>query len=378
MIQQVNFSLVPSVSNKIIDNTGKVWPSIRALAKALKINKSRISYQVKKKGFFVQDGITYRLLDTKAVNTEKKQESKDQEYEKFKRYKEVKAQPFKVYNFKYEETPIGFRYAVVLFSDLHIEETVKPEGVLGLNEYNINIATKRVETFFSNLAQCLNADKVDELIFGALGDNISGYIHEELAQCNGLTPIEATYKAQSLIFSGLKFLCEHTNLKKIRFIGIVGNHGRTTKKIQHANGFKLSYEWLMYKNIEAYGEAAKLPIEFYIPESELAIVNTADNKKFIFCHGFQIRSSGNNAVCGIYPALNRLALKWNKTINQDKIYLGHFHSITSIPNAVVNGSIIGYNTFALTNGFPYERPMQHYEVHDTNIGELLTRKIYCE
>ena len=71
-------------------------------------------------------------------------------------------------------------------------------------------------------------------------------------------------------------------------------------------------------------------------------------------------------------------MKWSKTFKQDKIYLGHFHTCVSIPNAVVNGSIIGYNAFAMTNGFEFEEPAQQYEVFDTNIGQLLSRKIYCK
>ena len=121
-----------------------------------------------------------------------------------------------------------------------------------------------------------------------------------------------------------------------------------------------------------------LPIEFCIPEAEVAIVNTPDGQKFIFAHGFQIKGSGTGTVCGIYPALNRLALKWGKTFGQDKIYIGHFHQCVSIANAVVNGSIIGFNTFALSNGFSFEEPCQYYEVFDTNIGQLLSRKIYCK
>ena len=292
--------------------------------------------------------------------------------------KDVRNLGFTTYKFNYTPKKQGSRYAVALFSDAHIEETVNPASVLGMNEYNINIAEKRIQTYFQNLCECLKEDKVDDLIFASLGDTISGYIHEELAQCNGLSPLEATYKAQSLIYSGLKYLCEETNLNSIKFIGIVGNHSRTTKKIQHANGFKMSYEWLMYQNIKKFCEMDNLPIEFCIPEAEVAIVNTPDGQKFIFAHGFQIKGSGTGTVCGIYPALNRLALKWGKTFGQDKIYIGHFHQCVSIANAVVNGSIIGFNTFALSNGFSFEEPCQYYEVFDTNIGQLLSRKIYCK
>lgn len=378
------FELIPSRSNKLVDENGKVYESLRQLEKEIGVQHSTIGVKLKRDGYFKFNGITYYAVNTRPVVAEEKKvdepvisTEEKADFEEFKKMKDVRNLGFTNYKFNYTSKKQGSRYAVALFSDAHIEETVVPSSVLGMNEYNISIAEKRIQAYFQNLCECLKEDKVDDLIFASLGDTISGYIHEELAQCNGLSPLEATYKAQSLIYSGLKYICEETNLNSIKFIGIVGNHGRTTKKIQHANGFKMSYEWLMYQNIKKFSEMDSLPIEFCIPEAEVAIVNTPDGQKLIFAHGFQIKGSGTGTVCGIYPALNRLALKWGKVFGQDKIYIGHFHQCVSIPNAVVNGSIIGYNTFALSNGFSFEEPCQYYEVFDTKIGQLLSRKIYC-
>lgn len=373
----------PSVSNKIVDNKGREFSSIRKLAKFLGVGKETIASRLRRGEPYIFGRGVYRLA-TENVTDEVKQQVENteelpysEEYAEFLKQKEVTELPFEIFNFKFSKLSEGNRYAVALFSDAHIEETVSPDSVLGLNEYNVNIARKRIEKYFVNLANCLNVDEVNDLIFASLGDTISGFIHEELSQCNGLTPLEATYEAQNLIVSGLKYLCENTKLNSIKFIGIVGNHSRVTKKIQHANGYAMSYEWLMYRNVKKECELLGLPIEFCIPNSEMAIVDTEDKKRFIFIHGFQIKSSGSGTVCGIYPALNRLAMKWSKTFKQDKIYLGHFHTCVSIPNAVVNGSIIGYNAYAMTNGFEYEEPAQQYEVFDTKIGSLLSRKIYC-
>lgn len=375
---------------ELIDNHGNVFPSVRSLYKTLGIPKKQIFQSLKTQGYFKYNNTTYFLKNPIPVvvdndNTVVKEYTsnmvtKDEilEFQEFRKCKEVQKLPFVTYKFESTVKESGMRYAVALFSDAHIEETVIPSSVLNLNEYNVKIAEERIKKYFVNLTECLNVDGVNELIFASLGDTISGYIHEELSQCNDLTPLEATFKAQSLILSGLQYICNNTNLQRIKFIGIVGNHSRTTKKVQHANGFKLSYEWLMYKNIEEQSKLLGLPIDFCIPESEIAIIDTVDNKRFIFCHGFQIKGGGNSTICGIYPSLNRLALKWNKTFKQDRIYLGHFHQCTSINNAVVNGSIIGYNAFALTNGMSCEEPCQYYEVHDTNIGQLLSRKIYCK
>lgn len=379
------FELIPSRSNKLVDENGKVYESLRQLEKEIGVQHSTIGVKLKRDGYFKFNGITYYAVNTRPVVTEEKKvdepvisNEEKADFEEFKKMKDVRNLGFTTYKFNYTPKKLGSRYAVALFSDAHIEETVIPSSVLGMNEYNINIAEKRIQAYFTNLCECLNEDKVDDLIFASLGDTISGFIFEELGQCNGLSPLEATYKAQSLIYSGLKYICEETNLNSIKFIGIVGNHSRTTKKIQHANGFKMSYEWLMYQNIQKFCEMDNLPIEFCIPEAEVAIVNAPDGQKLMFAHGFQIKGSGNGTVCGIYPSLNRLALKWGKVFGQDKIYIGHFHQCVSIPNAVVNGSVIGYNAFALANGFSYEEPNQYYEVFDTKIGQLLSRKIYCK
>lgn len=385
------FSIKPSVSNIMRDDSGREWRSITALAKELHVNKTRLGKILKKDGAFKHNGKVYTLKETPVIQVnipivdETNEECENnrpsitqEEYDNFLALKNATGLPFEKIDIKFKTHKEGLRYAIALFSDAHIEETVLPESVLGKNEYNLSIAEQRIKNYFNNLALCLVKDQVDELIFASLGDTISGYIHDELAQTNGLTPTEATIKAQSLIYSGLDFLCRNTKLNSIKFIGIVGNHSRTTKKIQHSNGYKLSYEWIMYQNIKKMCEITQLPVEFNIPESELAITDMPDGKRFIFIHGYQIKSGGTGTVCGIYPALNRLAMKWDRTFNQDKIYLGHFHSCVSIPNAVVNGSIIGFNSFALSNGFPCEKPAQMYEVYDTERGLLLTRQIYCD
>jgi hypothetical protein len=384
----------PNVPNGMRDNFGNEWDSITALAKELHVHRVRLGKILKEQGAFKHKGKVYTLKTTPVIQIDVPiVESQDvvnsqpvetglsitqEEYENFKALQNATELPFEKYDFKFHSHEDGVRYAIALFSDAHIEETVEPASVLGKNEYNVSIAETRIKNYFNNLAICINKDHVEELIFASLGDTISGYIHDELAQTNGLTPSEATIKAQSLIYGGLKFLCDNTKLNSIKFIGIVGNHSRTTKKIQHSNGYKLSFEWIMYQNIKNMCEITGLPIEFNIPESEMAVVDMPDGKRFVFVHGYQIKSGGNGTVCGIYPALNRLAMKWDRTFNQDKIYLGHFHSCVSIPNAVVNGSIIGFNSFALSNGFAYEEPAQMYEVYDTERGLLLTRKIYCD
>lgn len=368
---------------QVIDNNGVVYDSIRAFCRATGVNRGFFREKMKANGYYenISRGIKAYIFEQGKNVADDKQlvdvppTAIDEEYENFKA---IRATDFKLIEIEKPESLDGVRYAVALFSDVHIEETVKPESVLDKNEYNVSIAESRIKSYFANLATCLKKDDVKMLIFASLGDTISGFIHPHLEQENGATPLEATYLAQSLIVSGLKHIRKEMPNLDMNFIGIAGNHSRTTKKMQNSNGFKLSYEWLMYKNIEDACSQLELGIKFNIPESELALVQTPDGKRYIFCHGFQVQSKGTGTVAGIYPALNRLAMKWRTTFNQDKIFLGHYHTCVSIPSATVNGSIIGYNAFALSNGMGYEEPAQQYEVYDSEVGQLLSRKIYCK
>ena len=370
----------------IIGSDGTRYKSIRLLAKMISSDRDTIVKYLKKNGFFKKNGVCYRFEDKSYTHIpdenlnpqQPEQKEIDPEYEEFLKAKEIQAAPFERYEFRMSRKKAGSRYAIALFSDAHIEETVKPESVLGKNEYNIDIAKERIEKYFVNLVNCINEDKINSLIFASLGDLISNFIHDELFRENALVPTESVLVAQNIIFSGLSYICENTKLDKILFIGIVGNHGRTTKKIQHSNGFKMNYEWLIYQNVKQQCETAKLPIEFNIPESEVAVLDMeCDGRRFLFSHGFQIKG-GTNTVCGITPSLQRTYLRYSSIFGKCRLMIGHFHSCIAIPSAVVNGSIIGYNAFALSHSLPYEEPAQMYVAYDSEIGELLTRRIYCK
>lgn len=363
---------------RVIDSNGSIYESINEFARVNHIGRRYAQDQFRNNGYYENKSRNIRAWKYHpegASADAQRQVEVDQEYENYKATRSAEFNYYKIDVTKHKE---GERYAIALFSDAHIEETIDPANVLGLNEYNIEIAEQRIKSYFANLATCLKRDKANCLYFSVLGDIISGWLHESLMQENGMTPPEATLFGQSLIVSGLRFLREQLPDMNIVFIGICGNHSRTTKKVQASNGFKLSYEWIMYQNIKQICEMLDLGIEFLLPESELALVQTPDNKRYIFCHGFQVQSKGTGTVAGIYPALNRLAMKWQKVFKQDKIFLGHYHTCVSIPTATVNGSVIGFNAFALTNGMGYEEPAQMYEVFDSEIGQLLSRKIYCK
>lgn len=371
---------------KLRDSKGGFYASMREFAEKNNVCRNTLMEKLRNASHYTYpNGLTvykaddlkscYHDDDVECVDEEQEQQqaTRDVEYEN---YMSAKTMAFDNYEIKYNGGG-GKKYAIALFSDAHVEETVDKESVCGFNEYNLDVAKFRITNYFANLSKCISSDNVSSLIFACLGDTISGFIHEELMEENGMTPPEAIMFAQSLIVSGLKYICEHTSLEKITFIGVSGNHSRSSKKIQ-SNNYKMTYEYIMYNNIKQICDMLELGIEFVIPRSEICKVSVF-GKNYVFAHGHQIKGSGTGTVAGIYPALQRLAMKWKPVFNQDKLFIGHFHSCTSIPNATVNGSIIGYNAFAMNNGMIKEEPAQMYEVYDSDNGRLVkTRKIYCD
>lgn len=369
---------------KIVDGQGRVFDSMSIAAKTYGIPSSTLrsavaGYGTYKKGdvvLSVYHGDSQEAVKASSLVTKREVA----EYEEFKEYKKIKessSQEFEKFDFSQDGPPEGCRYAVALLSDIHLGEDVSEDSTLGLNVYDPDICTERVRTFFQRLVNAINEDGISEVFIGCLGDLIDGFLRESAMQENRLTPIESTLKVQSLLFSGLEYVCNNTSLEKLHFIGITGNHGRTTQRLQ-SNNVRVSYEYLIYQNVKGQCEAAGLPIDFCIPDSELAVVTFPDGKRAIFCHGWQIKSQGTGTVCGIYPALNRLSMKWQRVFQQDYLFLGHFHSVISIPHVAVNGSIVGYNAFSMSNGFSFERPAQLYLLYGEGQGLVLTRTIYCD
>lgn len=265
----------------------------------------------------------------------------------------------------------------LICSDWHAEETVKSSTVLGLNEFNLEIAEQRIKNFFSNAIYMMKKKPVDNLVIGLLGDFIGGYIHDELAQTNGLSPMQGIQFVKGLIISGLKAIHDELpGLQKITVVGITGNHSRTTKKLQFNNGFAMNHEFFMYKDIEQTLTLMGLSkFEYIIPEGDLAYMDIY-GKRILMCHGFQFKSAGG--VGSIYPPMLRWFGKMNQTIKIDKAFIGHWHTSIYTKEVCVNGSLKGYDAFAIGHGLSFELPQQTYVILNEKRGFIFYSPIFAD
>lgn len=265
---------------------------------------------------------------------------------------------------------------VIAASDWHLEERVGAE-VGGLNTYNLEIAGQRTTRFFQSslrLIELLRQDlTISTVVLALLGDFISNDIHEEFPDITEQQPMYALVTAQNALISGIEFLLAHS------IVDLVipchsGNHARTTRTTRFASENGHSLEYLMYLHLAAYFRSQPR-VKFLIPEgyhSYLDIYGTTIR----FHHGHAVKYGGG--VGGIYIPVNKALAQWNKARHADLDVFGHFHQMRDGGNFICNGSLIGYNAFALSIKADYEKPRQALFLIDKKRGRTCTWPILVE
>ena len=260
---------------------------------------------------------------------------------------------------------------VVLASDWHVEERVGAE-VGGLNVYDLDIATSRATQFWQGvlrLTRLLQQDiRIDEILVGLLGDFITGQIHEaENAETNQLTPNLAIVFAQDLIVSGIEFLLNHTQCR-LTFVCHSGNHARTTKRTRFGAENGHSLEFLMYRHLATHFRSEKR-VRFQIPDGLMSYVDVY-GQTIRFQHGHAIKYGGG--VGGIFIPANKAVAQWDRAKRADLTCFGHFHQQVDGGSFLCNGSLIGYNAFALSIKASFEPPRQTLFLMDKRRGRTCT------
>jgi hypothetical protein len=260
---------------------------------------------------------------------------------------------------------------VLVASDWHVEEEVKPGQVSGMNEFNMDIAHERAAKFFRaslRLIRLLQQDiRIDQAVIGLLGDFISNDIHDEFPEINQLTPTHAIVAAQNMLISGIEFLLNNSQLD-LHFVCHSGNHARTTKTVRFATENGHSLEYLMYLHLAAYFKDERR-VSFNIPDGYHSYVQVYD-KLLRFHHGHAINYAGG--VGGIFIPAFKAISQWDKMKQADLDIFGHFHQHKDGGKFVSNGSLIGFNTYALSIKADYERPKQTLLLLDKKRGRTCT------
>jgi len=269
--------------------------------------------------------------------------------------------------------------AVAVASDWHVEERVDAETVNHLNEFNPDIAKRRIRRFFQKIVFLTELSrggtKIETLILALLGDLISGFIHEEGMESNYMAPLPAIRLLQGELIAGINFLKEYGGFERIYIPCSFGNHGRTTKKTRYGTAADNSYEQHMYFTLKNLYENDPV-VEFKIDSSYLTYVTVFDKYVLRFHHGDSIRYAGG--IGGITIPVNKAIAQWNKSRTAYLDVFGHYHQMLDGGKFISNGSIIGFNAYALGIKASYEEPKQAFFLVDKNRGKTAVHPIFVE
>ena len=260
---------------------------------------------------------------------------------------------------------------VLLASDWHVEERVDPATISYQNKYNLDTANDRAQKFFRNglrLTRLLQKDiAINTMVLALLGDFITNDIHEEMPEVCQLTPTHAIEFTQNLLVGGVRFLLEQSDLKLVVPCHS-GNHARTTRTTRFATEAGHSLEYLMYRNLENHFRD-KPRVEFRVSAGYHSYVDVY-GRTLRFHHGHAINYQGG--IGGIFIPAFKAVSQWDKMRRADLDFFGHFHQHKDGGKFISNGSLIGFNSYALSIKADFEPPQQTLMLIDKKRGRTCT------
>lgn len=284
--------------------------------------------------------------------------------------------PYKATTTKSKRT--GRATAVIIATDWHAEERVDLKTTNGKNEFNLEIAERRIRQLWDKSILLTEAARnladIDECVLAFLGDAIGGHIHEELAESNFLSPFDATRWVQRRMYEGVETLRQRGRFKRIRVVGVSGNHSRDTKRIRVSTRERHSYENFAYHNLADRFEKAK-DVEFSIADGILTYLDV-EGRIVRFTHGDAINFGGGVGGLGI-PA-NKKIHKWDQTTRADYTYFGHWHQFLWQGNWIACPTLKGFDPFSLWIGANCEPPAQLFSVIDSERGLTEVKPIFVD
>jgi len=267
-------------------------------------------------------------------------------------------------------------------SDVHFAEVVKPEMVFQTNEYNIEIAKQRIRNMATNVIDVLFNHLIKPEFPGIVlclnGDFIAGNIHDELLISNEMPVMPAFVELYGIMIWFIETMASHFGRVMI-FGAAGGNHARNTKKMQFKDKAYTNFDWLLNCLLEKHFEEDD--------RINFNIANGSSNQfqiyghKYRMTHGDQFR--GGQGFIGPFAPITRGEIKKRSaaaTYNRsyDTLVIGHFHQYMTLNRVIVNGSVVGYNEYAIDLDFPFEPPKQACWVTHPKWGITFHVPVFCE
>lgn len=155
---------------------------------------------------------------------------------------------------------------------------------------------------------------------------------------------------------------------------VVGNHGRLDKKPSYKNAAFDNFEYLLYQMLQR-SLASVENVKVDVAESTVLQYGVY-GYQYRMEHGMDFR--GGNGIGGVLVPILRGDAKRCKSFQYDYLIMGHFHQYIVANGVIVNGSLKGYDEYAIRNGFPYEQPAQALWLTHPEMGMTISMPVYSD
>ena len=269
----------------------------------------------------------------------------------------------------------------LMLSDLHWGEVVQASQINNVNRYNLKIAHERMQTIVSTALDLLRiiSPKMDYpgIVLPLGGDMISGNIHDELTATNELNTMPTVLDLYGVLIGVISTLADEVG--RVFLPCVSGNHGRDTVKIWGKDRHATSFDWLLYCLLAKHFEGDKR-ITFYIPDGPDAYYRVFGHR-YLLTHGDQFRG-GDGVIGALGPIIRGDHRKRSRNGQIDMAYdtmlIGHWHQLIQLTRLIVNGSLKGYDEYAYSNNFGFERPQQALWLTHPQHGITFSMPVHCD
>jgi hypothetical protein len=251
---------------------------------------------------------------------------------------------------------------VALLSDGHIGEVVNSEETGGLNHYDFDTFMRRWQYHVDSIGGIcfgkLTGYDLHKLHIMALGDMVSGIIHDELVETSDGTLMDWLIDGSYVLAQGIRQLAAEFETVEVDWH--FGNHGRVTQKPRFKRRW-VNYDYLLGHMIQR--ELRDQPnITFNNHKSFWSLVEV-EGSHILNLHGDNIKGWAGIPLYGVQRAVSNLsALLASQRRRFDVVNLGHFHQTALLErvdcDVILNGSIIGGNEFSYGALFSGNKPRQ--------------------
>lgn len=260
---------------------------------------------------------------------------------------------------------------VVLMSDGHHDQIVRPEEVNGLENYNFLVSLRRGEQFCDTIIKFAKHTLVGydfkRLVVLSLGDSTSGEIHDAERRSAFGNQFKNCLAIGALHASIFRDLAAH--FPRVDVVCTSGNHGRRTNRKEYAGGAHNNWDYMVNKIAQSYLQDQP-NVRFDIPNSWDTIVEI-EGFAFHASHGDDVSSASGQPWNGLATqhktnsGIHRGAganKPFRNAREVDYYCIGHHHTIGQVDGNGVgflcNGAWVATDPYAYQSLRVAGRPQQ--------------------